>query len=83
MKRLYNPGEYFIICANVPGGCYGSTGPLSRCLRTGKEYFHAFPQITIRDMVKAFHGHDGFLTETDQLNFVLNSKHRRLGKRAS
>lgn len=54
VEQLYNPEEYFIICANVLGGCYGSTGPLSPGLRTGKEYFHSFPQITIRDMVKAF-----------------------------
>ena len=54
VEQVYDPQEYFIICANVLGGCYGSTGPLSPCLRSGREYYHAFPQITIRDMVKAF-----------------------------
>ncbi|HLZ16842.1 MAG TPA: hypothetical protein VKQ08_07370, partial [Cyclobacteriaceae bacterium] len=35
----YNPGEYFIICANVIGGCYGSTGPLFTNPATGKTYY--------------------------------------------
>ena len=48
---LFNPEEYVIICANVLGGCYGTTGPLSNHPDTGSPWFHAFPQITIRDMV--------------------------------
>lgn len=51
--ELINPGEYFIVCANIIGSCYGTTGPLSTDPRTGKPYFHQFPLITIRDMVKA------------------------------
>ena len=47
------PDKYFIVCANILGSCYGSTGPLSVDPRTGKPYFHEFPMITIRDMVKA------------------------------
>ncbi len=54
VEKLYDPQRYFIICANVLGGCYGSTGPLSPNLHTGEVYFHKFPHITIRDMVKAF-----------------------------
>ncbi|HKP31672.1 MAG TPA: hypothetical protein VJT83_03060, partial [Chitinophagaceae bacterium] len=46
---VINPSEYFIICANVPGSCYGSTGPLSENPATGKPYFHEFPQLTVRD----------------------------------
>lgn len=50
----FNPNDHFIICANMPGGCYGSTGPLSVNPETGKPYFHSFPALTNRDVVKAF-----------------------------
>jgi homoserine O-acetyltransferase/O-succinyltransferase len=50
----FNPQKYFIICANMPGGCYGSTGPLSIDPRTGKSFYHEFPNITNRDVVTAF-----------------------------
>ncbi len=50
---VINPEKYFIVCANIIGSCYGSTGPLSRNPQTGKPYYHSFPLITIRDMVKA------------------------------
>ena len=51
--KYYDPARYFIVCANVLGGCYGSTGPLSENPATGKPYFHTFPTLTIRDMVGA------------------------------
>ena len=52
-QELFNPQDYFIICANIIGSCYGTTGPLSH-LDTFPEFsFHRFPEITIRDMVKA------------------------------
>ena len=51
--KHYDPAEYFIICANVLGGCYGSTGPLSTNPATGEPYCHTFPTLTIRDMVGA------------------------------
>jgi len=50
----YDPQDYFIICANAIGGCYGSTGPLSINPQTGKPFYHAFPPITNRDIVKSF-----------------------------
>ncbi|PWJ42510.1 homoserine O-acetyltransferase MetX [Sediminitomix flava] len=52
-NKIFNPDEHFIICANVLGSCYGSTGPLSVNPRTNKPYYHSFPSITIRDMVNA------------------------------
>lgn len=49
-----DPRDYFIICANLLGGCYGSTGPLSINSNTGKPFYHSFPTITGRDIVNAF-----------------------------
>lgn len=40
-NRLFDPEKYFIVCANMLGSCYGTTGP---------EDFH-FPVITIFDLV--------------------------------
>ncbi|HEX8461912.1 MAG TPA: homoserine O-acetyltransferase [Segetibacter sp.] len=45
--------KYFVVCANIIGSCYGSTGPVSIDVNTGKPYYHRFPAITVRDMVKA------------------------------
>lgn len=50
-NELFNPGEHFIVCANILGSHYGTTGPLSDNPITGEKYYHDFPQITIRDMV--------------------------------
>lgn len=52
--KFFDPRKYFIICANVLGGCYGSTGPLSLNPATGKPYYHSFPLVTNRDVVQAF-----------------------------
>jgi homoserine O-acetyltransferase len=51
---LINPDRYFIVCANILGSCYGTTGPLSTDPATGEPYFSSFPQVTIRDMVQSF-----------------------------
>lgn len=50
---LYNPNDYFIICANNLGSCYGTTGPLSINPDTNVPWYSYFPQITIRDMANA------------------------------
>jgi len=50
----FDPEHNLIICVNILGGCYGSTGPLSVNPETGKPWFHSFPLLTNRDVVKAF-----------------------------
>lgn len=50
---IINPEEHFIVCANILGSCYGTTGPLSINVKTAEPYYASFPEITIRDMVKA------------------------------
>lgn len=50
---VINPEEHFIVCANLLGSCYGSTGPLTIDSKTQKPYYTSFPFISIRDMVKA------------------------------
>lgn len=52
-EKLFNPEQHFIVCANMLGSCYGSTGPLSINPATGKAYGHDFPLVTVRDMVAA------------------------------
>lgn len=51
--KALDTDQYFILCANVIGGCKGSTGPSSMNPKTGKPYALDFPLITIGDMVRA------------------------------
>ena len=50
---IIDPEKYFIVCANILGSCYGTTGPLSINPKTDQPYYNQFPLVTIRDMVKA------------------------------
>ncbi len=45
--------RWYVVCANVLGGCQGSTGPASPHPDDGQPYGSRFPVITIRDMVRA------------------------------
>ncbi|KAF7585658.1 hypothetical protein BBP40_010350 [Aspergillus hancockii] len=58
-EKFIGPGKpldtdkYFVICTNVLGGCYGSTGPSTIDPSDGKRYATRFPILTIDDMVRA------------------------------
>jgi len=43
--------HYFVVCANILGGCKGTSGPASLDPRTGNPYGAAFPLITMDDIV--------------------------------
>ncbi len=51
--RAIDTARYFVICSNVLGSCYGSSGPSSLDAQTGQPYGMRFPLITIHDMVRA------------------------------
>ena len=51
--KAIDTNKYFVICANVIGGCMGSWGPKEINKRTNEPYGLNFPVITIKDMVKA------------------------------
>ncbi|KAI0419018.1 homoserine O-acetyltransferase [Xylaria grammica] len=58
-EKFIGPGgpldtdKYFVICTNVIGGCYGSTGPSSIDPADGQRYATRFPILTMEDMVRA------------------------------
>lgn len=51
--RFLDPGRWFVVCANILGSHYGTTGPLSIDPATGEPYYGDFPALTIRDMAHA------------------------------
>jgi homoserine O-acetyltransferase len=51
--KVLDTERYFLICANVLGGCMGSSGPMQVNPATGRPWGLGFPVITIADMVRA------------------------------
>ncbi|HIY46792.1 MAG TPA: homoserine O-acetyltransferase [Candidatus Alistipes faecigallinarum] len=51
--RFLDPTHYFVVCANILGSHYGTTGPLHVNPATGEPWYGDFPHFTIRDMVAA------------------------------
>jgi homoserine O-acetyltransferase/O-succinyltransferase len=52
-KKALDTNKYFVICANVLGGCYGSSGPASINPATGQRYGSTFPHIAVPDVVRS------------------------------
>ncbi len=53
--KAFDTEHYYVLCANVLGGCRGTTGPASTNPATGQPYGMSFPVITIGDMVRLQH----------------------------
>lgn len=51
--KVIDTDRFFVICTNVIGSCFGSTGPMSEMYPSTEPYRFRFPVITVRDMVKA------------------------------
>lgn len=50
--RAFDTTKYFVVCVNLLGSCYGTTGPSSTNPATGRPYGPSFPRIRIGDMVR-------------------------------
>jgi homoserine O-acetyltransferase len=50
--RALDPARDFVVCSNVLGSCYGTTGPASRRPGSSERWGADFPEITVRDMVR-------------------------------
>ena len=51
-EMAFDINKYFIVCANILGSCYGTTGPLSENPGTSKPWLNDFPVVTVRDIVR-------------------------------
>ena len=51
--KFLDPEKYFVVCANVLGSCYGTTGPCAPLPPDGKPLYADFPLVTVRDIVEA------------------------------
>ena len=51
--KAFDTNRFFVICSNVLGSCYGSSGPTTLDPATGQPYALRFPMVTIGDIVRA------------------------------
>ncbi len=51
-RKALDTNKYYVICPNVLGSCYGTTGPTSINPNSNQLYRMNFPEVTVRDMVK-------------------------------
>lgn len=51
--KMLDTSKYYIVCANILGSCYGTSGPLSLNPASGTPWYHSFPELTTRDQVRA------------------------------
>jgi homoserine O-acetyltransferase len=51
--KAIDTNEYYVVCVNVPGSCYGSSGPSSTNPETGEPYGTDFPAVTVRDWTES------------------------------
>jgi len=51
--KAIDTNRYFVICTNVVGSCFGSTGPMSESYPSFESYRLKFPVVTIKDMIRA------------------------------
>ena len=51
--KAIDTNEHYVVCANVPGSCYGTTGPSTENPETGEPYGPDFPPVTVTDWTRA------------------------------
>ena len=51
--KAINTSDYFVVCINTLGSCFGSTSPVSMNRKTTQPYRLTFPELTIEDMANA------------------------------
>ncbi|MGM9872832.1 MAG: homoserine O-acetyltransferase [Muribaculaceae bacterium] len=70
--KFLDPERWYVVCANIPGSCYGSTGPLSINPATGEPYYGDFPALTMRDIARVL---DAFATAigVGRINTIVGS----------
>lgn len=51
--KFLDPARHFVVCANIIGSCYGTTGPLSISPETGRPYYDKFPKLSVGDWARA------------------------------
>lgn len=52
--KVLDTSRYFVVCANMLGSCYGTTGPINTNVSTGVPWYAAFPLVTVADQVRLF-----------------------------